>query len=560
MTATLPRPPVGPGDPGIETAVGPGVDPVDEPITESAARPRSKSSMARAGAAAADAPPSRRVRARSPLTEKSLVTRGGLEPGSADASTVARLMDAEREESRRHARHLLDLAPFWIDHDDPDLSDDREERSLAIAIALRTTTALASYRIRDAHIALMEMPRTFERLACGDMPREWHDRMLTACRDFTPFQRSQADEYIASWDLASIPADRFRDELRQLVSWFEKEEPRHCPEHSRDVAVERSGRDDGIGCLRITGPIPEILALARRIDAAAKAVQAEQRHALAEEGPIPFDLDGDVTRNGTAMTLAALRYAIIQRTMLDTAGVEVPAPRHRINILIPVLTLMGLDDTPATYDGVTPLPAEMARRLAETEPVWHRVFTEPIAGEFLPLPAQRHRPTPEMVEHLRLLAPRCAVPGCTKTTTDDAENDHIEEFDHVHPARGGPTSIDNLHRLHWGHHDLKTAKRVDPTREPDGSTTWTVGSPPLVTTRVAPRRDLVTPRIAAAMTESWEHHLWLVDMEAMVRNGEMERIHEEWGPVDTAVEGEFGPEIDADETIARGPWHGDPPF
>ena len=50
---------------------------------------------------------------------------------------------------------------------------------------------------------------------------------------------------------------------------------------------------------------------------------------------------------------------------------EVPrAPAHRINVVVPVLTLMGLDDAPATYDGVVPLPAGMARRLAAGEEVW----------------------------------------------------------------------------------------------------------------------------------------------------------------------------------------------
>lgn len=516
-------------------------------MTVTASRPAGRSD---------DAAPSSRVRARSPLTPASLTSRGRLVPGSADAAAITRMMEVEREESRRHARQLMDLAPFWIDHDDPALSDDREERSLAIAIALRTTTSRASYRIQDAHIALVEMPRTFERLAAGDMPKEWHQAMMRSLRDVTAAQRSRADDVIAAWDLASIPADRFRDELRQLVAWCTFEEPRHCPEHSRDVTVESSGRDDGVACLRITGPIPEILDLARRIGAAAKAVQARQRHALEEGTPIPFDLDGDVARDGSSMTLAALRYAIILRTLLDTAGVEVPAPRHRINVVVPVLTLMGLDDAPATYDGVTPLPAGMARALAGAEPVWHRVFTAPLTGAFLPLPAQRYRPTPEMVEHLRLVAPRCAVPGCTKSTTDDAENDHIEEFDHTDPARGGPTSIDNLHRLHWRHHDLKTAGRVDPSRDPDGSTTWVVGSPPLVTTRVPPRGDLLTPRLATALTESWEHHLWLVDMESLERSGEMARLLEEWGPVDPAVEGEH----ESGEAARRAVWDADPPF
>lgn len=521
-----------------------------------ARRPGDRRPASRAAASrTATAPPRARVRARARLTEESLLRRGGLEPGDADARTIARLLEEEREDSRRHARRLRDLAPFWIDHEDPDLDDDREERSLAVAIATRTTTALASYRIDDAHTAVTELPRTFERLAAGEMPVEWHTRMMKAVRDLTPAQRSQADAIVASWDLASVPADRFRDELRQLRSWFDREAAVKRPEELRDVTLENSGHDDGTACLRITGPIPEILDLARRLDLSAKAVQAQQRRALEQGGPIPFDLDGDVARGGKAMSQAALRYAILLRTQLDTGGVEVPAPRHRVNVIIPVLTLMGLADTPALYDGIHPLPAQMARDLAATEPVWHRVFADPLKGHFLPLPAERYRPSAEQVEHLRMRDPRCAVPGCMHGTTDDAENDHIEEFDHADPTRGGPTSLGNLHRLDWKHHDLKTAGRIDPVREPDGSTTWMVGSPALITTRVAPRGDLVTPHHARALMESWDHHSWRRDLAEMEANGEIDRIMQEWGPEDPRHDAPVDPEEEQ-----RQYWEQDPPF
>ena len=476
--------------------------------------------------------PSRSVRARSPLTEDSLLRRGGVDGGSADARAITRLLEAEREESRRHARRLQELAPFWIDPEDPELADSREERSLAVAIALRTTSSRAAGEIRGAHVAIVEMPRTFARLAAGEMPREWHGRMLRECRDLTPFQRDEVDSVIAGWDLASIPAERFRDELRQVIAWQRAADPLPRPEDLRDVVLEGGPEGDGTASLRITGPIPEVLDLARRLDAGARAVQAAQRRALDEGAPVPFDLDGTVAGTGRSMSLAQLRYAILLRSVLDTGGVEVPAPRFRLNVLIPVLTLMGLDDTPATLDGTHPLPAEMARDLAAAEPVWHRVFTDPISGEFLPLPAERYRPTEAMVEHLRLRDPLCAVPGCTRHTTDDAETDHLEEFDHADPARGGPTSLQNLHRLHWGHHDLKTAGRIDPVREPDGSTTWTVGAPALVTIRVRPRGDLATPRLARALQESWEHHRWHEELEALERSGELERMLREWGPPD----------------------------
>ncbi|WP_226831999.1 DUF222 domain-containing protein [Brachybacterium sp. FME24] len=458
----------------------------------------------------------------------------------------------QRDASRARAALLAQAAAFWVDHEDPDQADDRAAADLAVAIALRTTTPKATYLLRDAHLAVDELPATFERLACGDMPSEWFDKLVKEVRNLTPFQRTEIDELVSAWDLASIPADRFFDELRLLRAWYDIDGARPLPEDTRDVALEHSPDDDGTACLRITGPIPEIHSLAARLDAAAKSVQAQQRHALEDGSPIPFDLDGDVARHHTTMTLAELRYAIIHRTLLDTAGVEVPAPAHRVNVVVPVLTLMGLSDAPATYDGIIPLPADMARRLAAGEEVWHRVLTDPTSGEFLPLPADQYRPTAAMVEHLRVRDPVCAVPTCTRTTSSDAENDHIEEFDHAHPERGGPTSIANLHRLDWGHHDDKTRRIIDPERTADGSTTWTIGTVARARIAVASRRDLVTPIVATALQESWDRYQWTLELDALQRSGYLEQFLLEGGPEDPALDDALPlPDLTAED---------DPPF
>ncbi|MGP5625582.1 HNH endonuclease [Brachybacterium alimentarium] len=522
----------------------------------------SRTSRTRQGVQRADGvePPRPRVQARTPLTEKSLLKRGGLKSGSADAAAATRLMGMQREASRARAHLLRTVADFWVDRGDPDLVDDREEADLAIAIALRTTTSRAATLLRDAHIAVDEMPLVFGRLAAGDMPAEWFDRLLRSVRELTAFQRGEVDERVSAWDLASIPAPRFQESLRLLLAWFDADGGRPRPEDMRDVALERSPQDDGTACLRITGPLHEILGLARRLDTSARAVQAQQRHALEDGSPVPFDLDGDTAAAGSAMSLAAIRYALITRTMLDTAGVEVPRERHRINVVVPVLTLMGLDDAPATYDGVIPLPADMARRLAAGEEVWHRVLTDPTTGEFLPLPADQYRPTAAMVEHLRLRDPVCAAPGCTRTTSSDAENDHIEEFDHSDPQRGGPTSIENLHRLHWAHHDAKTKGRTDPVRNPDGSTTWTVGTPTRAEVTIAPRTDLVTPIIAAALADSWAQYEWTLELDALERMGEFERFEREAGPYDPALDIGYGVEPVWGTPPCNARYDADPPF
>src|SRR5699024_2557607 len=80
---------------------------------------------------------------------------------------------------------------------------------------------------------------------------------------------------------------------------------------------------------------------------------------------------------------------------------------------VPAMTLMGYCDAPALLDGITPVPAPMARKLAAGHTDWYRILTDPHTGKFLPLPAEKYRPTTAQLEYLRLVDPICAMPGCT---------------------------------------------------------------------------------------------------------------------------------------------------
>lgn len=471
------------------------------------------------GAPDVPTPPSATVHAREPLTVHSLADRVGLDADSAELSTAERLIARERRGSREHAQLLREIAALWVESDDDVRPDDREQADLLVGIALRTTTSKAGTLLRDAHIALHELPRVFARLESGDLPVEWFERVLRTVREFTPTQRTQVDEQVAEWDLASIPVARFRRELRLLAAWLVREgEGVPRPEDLRDVSLERSMVDDGTACLRITGPVPEIHALTQRLDAGARAVQNAQRHALADGAPIPFDIDGEAARTGRPMSLADLRYAIMTRSVLETGGIEAPAPRFRMNVTVPVMTLLGKSEAPAQLDGITPIPAAMARILAGDEPVWYRVLTDPISGEFLPAEATPYRPAKGMLEHLRLKDPVCAVPGCTRTTRDVSEADHIQEYNHTNPANGGPTTVENLHLLCFTHHRLKTDGLIDPVRTADGETHWALrGS--RVRVSASPNRDLLTPVMADALQQSWEEYRTDLEMAALIRLG-----------------------------------------
>src|SRR5699024_2234136 len=196
-----------------------------------------------------------------------------------------------------------------------------------------------------------------------------------AVRALTQVQRDQVDQRVATWQLASIPAESFRRHLKTLIAWFTAEQKPTCPQELRDVTFEPSPAEDGTACVRLIGPIPELVSFTRRLGQSARAVQNQQRHALAEGAAVPFDLDGQAQADGRPLSLAALRYAILTRTDLETGPVEVPAERFMINVVVPAMTLMGYCDAPALLDGITPVPAPMARKLAAGDTDWYRILT-----------------------------------------------------------------------------------------------------------------------------------------------------------------------------------------
>ena len=418
---------------------------------------------------------------------------------------------AALEESRRLATRFTTLAPSFQDPESEEYDEDvAEAELLTVALALRCTRTVAERVLRDAHIAVTQLPRTLVRLHSGEYPAAWFERILRRTHHLTPRQMRSVDAAASLWP-TTLTTEQFHHRLSRLLGRLESEQetPAHLtPEGRRRVELLPT-RDDGIGCLRVTGPAPEILALAQRLDAAARAVQAEQRRALEAGAEPPLDPRGTVAETAMPASLALLQYDLLSSASLDTDGVHVPQPRFRLNVTVPVMTLLGGSQEPGMLEGTIPLPAAMARELAGQSETWHRILTDPCSGAFLPLPAQRYTPTRAMLEHLRLRNTTCAVPGCTRGTSWASEADHIEEYDHGDPERGGLTEIENLHLLCWQHHRAKTAGLIDPTRLPvtpglPGQTSWSLRDRANVVVR--DNTDLATPEMTAVLMDSWTRY------------------------------------------------------
>ena len=423
----------------------------------------------------------RNVGSRGARTREALPERGGCADDPELSAATQRVWDAERNVALSLAAQYRALAELHEHEGEYEETCEMDEvDTLRAGLGLRVTRSSAGWQLRDAYQAVHLFPRALARLESGAMPSAWFQRMLRSARPLTDESRRELDLVLSTWS-PDISPERFFTLLRALVEHLREREsaPDEPAELERSVELVPATRP-GMGMLQIVGPIPEIIHRWKSLDESARAVQAAQRGALRDGTPIPHDPDGTVQETGRALPLSRLRFMLLTGAELDVDGVEVPAERFRLNVTVPVLTLLGASDEPGTLDGVTPLPPTMARSLAGSSTVWHRILTDASCGAFLPLPAERVRPTPAMLEHLRLRNGQCAVPGCTRPVSWASECDHIEECLRGTPDAGGPTRIENLHLLCWQHHLDKTNGLLDPVRlrtsptEP-GRTRWTIG-------------------------------------------------------------------------------------
>jgi hypothetical protein len=128
----------------------------------------------------------------------------------------------------------------------------------------------------------------------------------------------------------------------------------------------------------------------------------------------------------------------------------VPSPTAQVLVTVPVFSLLGLSEEPATLDGYGPIPPSMARRLvADGATSFLRVLTDPRDGAPLEIGRTSYRLTKPMRQWLRLRDAKCTFPNCNNHSLDN-DADHILAW-----ADGGTTGAANLGQPCPKHHRLK---------------------------------------------------------------------------------------------------------
>jgi Domain of unknown function (DUF222) len=127
-------------------------------------------------------------------------------------------------------------------------------------------------------------------------------------------------------------------------------------------------------------------------------------------------------------------------------GKDVRRASVNMNVVVPMTTLMGLNQHPGEISGFGPITAEYARELAQNA-TWRRMITDP-AGQVLEV-SRRRFASPALARHVRLRDRVCRQPGCARKA-DSCDIDHTIRHRH-----GGPTSLGNTSALCRQHNLVK---------------------------------------------------------------------------------------------------------
>ncbi|WP_374947037.1 DUF222 domain-containing protein [Agreia sp.] len=164
-------------------------------------------------------------------------------------------------------------------------------------------------------------------------------------------------------------------------------------------------------------------------------------------------------------TMAQLRADIFGEWM---TGVGSSAPVGvRVGVLVPMLSLFGLSEQPASLEGYGPIDAETARQLVDEASSFFRVLTDPVSGAILDID-QPTRHIPQGLRRMRqLIDETCTFPGCGRRAQNcDLDHTVDRQFE-------GRTKLTNLSHLCRKHHRVKHQTGWAITQDESRTIQWT---------------------------------------------------------------------------------------
>ena len=380
----------------------------------------------------------------------------------------------------------------------------------ALAHALDITSNTAWSRVTGAATAFIGLPKLTAKVRAGKLSFDRFTYAASQAATIDPTLLGQLDTLLAS--ITATKKSVYYSEVKAAIAALvtRAEQAQQIRERRR---VEAFYDQHGRGTLIVQGPSHEIALLHARLEGMARCVvrgytagfDLPDNHVFADSRSfeqLKYDFLIGATIGGDVNTLDLAQEALAKRQessghtsspldpladdladLLSDTPVSCPASgqwlarQAKITITVPAMALTegsAADELPGSVDG-SPISADVARQLVGSAgDTIYRLLTDPTTGEVLDHVATTYTISARMRHALVARWRYCTAPGCDRPATK-AELDHIEPFNHRHPAHGGPTSMENLHPLCKHHHQLKTQGVFRLRREPrTGVLTWTL--------------------------------------------------------------------------------------
>ena len=321
----------------------------------------------------------------------------------------------------------------------------RRELVSELAAALRMPERSVENLVAESAALQRDLPATRAALQSGAITYR-HARVMMEHIWSLPDEARADFERIALPFAERLTVAKFNRRARVLR---ERMQPESIATRTAAAVAERSveliPERDGMATLSAYLPAHQALAVYNRVSDLARGLQGPEEDRTLTQ--LRADAFSDLLIHGETGNLRGVRATVL--------------------VTVPVLTLLGSSDEPATLEGYGPIDAETARRLAAQAPSFIRILTHPETGAVLSVGRTRYAVPRDLRTWLLVRDKTCRFPGCSRAARH-CEVDHTDDWQF-----GGETRYDNLAHLCKSHHNLKHHTGWKVEQRGDGVLEWT---------------------------------------------------------------------------------------
>ena len=350
-------------------------------------------------------------------------------------------------------------------------TDDAAARSFRhqVGLALGVHEFTAARWIRCAEVLVEEFTRTLATLGEGTITYRHSQTIVETAEGVPEHLRLEFEARALAKALLQTPNqfERTAKTIRTRLHPETLEERHRTAMEDREAFLEPA--DDAMARYTITNSATNLYAVQNRITRIAQFLRDQEGETRTLK-QLRSDVAAQLLLQGDIYDHIPDNEATGAPTVVDPAGTPQPprAPglghysafRPTVNVTVPVLSLLGKSDEPATLDGYGPIPVSQAQQLAAVAPSFTRLLTHPETGAVLSVGRDSYRVPADLRRVVQIRDGKCRDPFCNNRAAD-CEIDHTTAWTSTYwnPA-AGETSVDNLASMckphHLGKHILMT--------------------------------------------------------------------------------------------------------